>query len=211
VGVSAIQEIFLRGPELFGQKPDPKLTGPEEKLNWVINKLIKFSGMDSPCGEGGSCITPPDKSTMWSVLIFGGLILFIYKDKIFVYGKASATATSIASGQASAPAAITSGPASASAPSTTVANRAGFPPGPSGGPPGRTFVPRQTSELKPELGGYVKRKVKKSTNKNRKSNKTKQPKRTLNKNKKSKRNSSQKKNKNNKANTKKHRHTVRHK
>jgi hypothetical protein len=60
-------------------------------------------------------------------------------------------------------------------------------------------------------GGYIKPKAKKSTNKNRKANKTKKPRRTLNKNKKSKRNSSQKKNKNKKTKTKKHRNTIRRK
>lgn len=59
-------------------------------------------------------------------------------------------------------------------------------------------------------GGYIKPKAKKSTNKNRKANKTKKPRHTRQKNKKSKHNSSQKKN-NKKTKTKKHRHTIRHK
>ena len=164
----------------------PVLIGQFNNLNTITKLVI-----------GGATVT----------LSVGTYFLFRTKDGKMQLVKGDERAASTQAPPVQAPAAS---PAAAST-STPGARRAGFPSGPPGGPPGRTFVPRQTSDLRPELGGYVKHKVKKSTNKNRKVNKTKHPKRTLNKNKKSKRNSSHKKNKNNKANTKKRRHTIRNK
>jgi hypothetical protein len=122
-------------------------------------------------------------------LIFGGLVLFFYKDKIIAYGKTNASRQP----------AIAAGPGAAS--------------GRRGGDlttPVRRYLANGDPNPATSSGGYTKHKSRKSTNKNRKANKTKKPRRTLQKNKKSKRNSSQK-NKNKKTKTKKHRHTIRRK
>ena len=191
VGASAIQEVILRGPELIGFQQIPKLTSPEERLNWVIIKILEFSGIDSPCGEGGTCISPPDRSTLWSVLIFGGLVLIFYKDKIIAYGKTNASRQ----------------PAIAAVPGAASGRRGGD----LTTPARRFLLNGEPNPASIPSGGYTKHKVRKSSNKNRKANKTKKPRRTLQKNKKSKHNSSQKKNKNKKTKTKKHKRTIRHK
>jgi len=224
IGSLTVWEVVERGPALIGYSPEnPNPTIPEavgslalssgkNVINLIVpilQYLIEMSGIDSVCGESGCTGSLANFSA--SILIVGGfIVIFNNRGKILGFlsfnnkRQNNRRRGGIRGGNPKYPTDLTTPirripfTGTLAVPSSVVA------------PPPPSLAMDTITDAGP-AGGYTKHQVKKSTNKNRKINKTKKPKRTLNKNKKSKHNSSQKKSKNKKTNTKKHRHTVRHK